>query len=107
MAIYQAGQNDSMSHLETETEVASNQQTRLKNAWDAVPKLGGKKGCAFDADKNIVGILAITDDGTLILNQQDAVEFVVVSQAKASGWRISPFNDLSKVGFVWVKSLLC
>jgi len=95
-----------MSDLETETDFASDQQTRLTDAWDAVPQSGGRKGCVIDADKRMVGVLAITDEGTLILNQQDTGEFVVVSQSKAEDWRISPFNDSNKVEFVRVQSLL-
>ena len=79
-----------MSDLETGNEVKCDQQTRLKKAWNAVPQATGWKGCALDAHKEIMGVLAICEDGTLILHRQDTADFVVVSGEEASDWRISP-----------------
>ncbi len=80
--------------------------TALKQAWDAVPQEGGNKGCVLDANKETLGILAITQDGTLILKRQYIEDFVVVSREEAFGWRISPYNDSKEVGFEWVNDLL-
>ncbi len=81
-------------------------QTALKQAWDAVPQEGGNKGFVVNAYKETPGILAITEDGTLILKRQSIEDFVVVSREEASGWRISPYNESHQVLFGFVNDLL-
>ena len=81
-------------------------QAALKQAWEAVPQEGGNKGFVVDANKETPGILAITEDGTLVLKRTSVDDFVVVSGDDVSGWRISPYNESQNVRFKWVTDLL-
>lgn len=96
-----------MNDLDSATEGERQRQTELKHAWDAVPQQGGKKGCVLNASKEIVGVLAISDDATLILKRQQPEAFVVVSREETSDWRISPYDESHRVQFVCVGDLLC
>ncbi len=98
--------SDKKREVATKAEGERQRPAALKQAWDAVPQEGGNKGCVLDGNKDTLGILAITEDGTLILKRQCIEDFVVVSREEASAWRISPYNDSQEVRFESVRDLL-
>ena len=82
------------------------EQAALKQAWEAVPQDGGRKGFVVDANKETPGVLAITEEGTLILKRSREDDFVIISGDEVSGWRISPYNQSHDVSFKCVTDLL-
>ena len=81
-------------------------QTALRQAWEAVPQEGGNKGLVVDSNKETPGVLAITEDGILILKRSREDDFVVVSGDEVSAWRISPYTESKNVSFKYVTDLL-